>query len=318
MKEIFISQLKNNQEVIEFFMVKSIAVKLGSNKKKYLDLLLGDCTGEITAKKWDLSDEEQESTEKIAEGDIIKIKSTINEWKGMKQMRVTRIRKASDSEIEISDLIKAAPEKSQAMYEYILGVIEGFEDEQLKSLCKSLYEENKEKLMYYPAAKKNHHAQYGGLLYHIKRMMMAGERLCEVYTNINRDLLLAGVAIHDMEKLNEINSNENGISDGYSFEGQLLGHIVQGIKSLEIKAEVIGMDKEKIVMLQHMILSHHYEPEFGSPKKPLFPEAEMLHYLDILDARMFDMEDALNSVDKGEFTDGVFSLDYRRLYKAKF
>jgi 3'-5' exoribonuclease len=319
MKEIYISQLKNEQEVVEFFMVKSISVKLGSNKKKYLDLLLGDCTGEITAKKWDLSDEEQDSIDKISEGDIVKVKCTVNEWKGMKQMRVTRIRKTSETdEIEIRDFIKAAPEKSEDMYEYILNVIEGFEDIELKTLCKSLYEENKDKLMYYPAAKKNHHAQYGGLLYHIKRMMMAGEKLCEVYTNLNKDLLLAGVAVHDMEKLNEINSDENGISDGYSFEGQLLGHIVQGIKNIETKAEAINMSKEKMIMLEHMILSHHYEPEFGSPKKPLFPEAEMLHYLDILDARMFDMENALMGIDKGEFTDGVWTLDYRRLYKAKF
>ncbi|NLY82154.1 MAG: CMP-binding protein [Clostridiales bacterium] len=319
MKDIYITQLKTDQEILEFFLVKSISVKLGSNRKKYLDLLLGDSSGEITAKKWDISDEEQSSIDKIAEGDIVKVKCTINEWKGMKQMRVSKIRKSSPTdELDIRDFFKAAPEKSEDMYEYLIGIFEDFEDLELKKLCVDLYTENRDKLMYYPAAKKNHHAEYGGLLYHTKRMMMTGDYICTVYKNLNRDLLLCGVAIHDMEKLNEINSDERGVSNGYSFEGQLLGHIVQGIKSIEIKASEIGMSREKIVMLEHMILSHHYEPEFGSPKKPLFPEAEVLHYLDILDARMYDMEDALQSVEPGEFTDGVWTLDYRRLYKAKF
>ena len=98
-----------------------------------------------------------------------------------------------------------------------------------------------------------------------------------------------------------MSQNEYGISPGYSFEGQLLGHIVQGIKLLDKVTEELGFPREKALMLEHMILSHHYEPEFGSPKKPLFPEAEVLHYLDILDARMFDMENALEGIAPGSF-----------------
>ena len=121
---------------------------------------------------------------------------------------------------------------------------------------------------------------------------------------------------HDIEQLNEIESNEYGISPGYSFEGQLLGHIVQGVKLLDKETERLGFPREKAIMLEHMILSHHYEPEFGSPKRPMFPEAELLHYLDILDARMFDMEDALNSTNAGEFSEKVWTLDNRRVYKV--
>ena len=172
--------------------------------------------------------------------------------------------------------------------------------------------------MYYPAAMSNHHAEYGGLLYHIKRMMMSANKLCEVYTNLSRDLLVAGVAIHDIEKLNEILSDKNGISPGYSFKGQMLGHIVQGITLVNDLCKELGISEEKAVLLEHMILSHHYEPEFGSPKKPLFPEAEMLHYLDIVDARMFDMEEGLKGVSDGEFGDRVWPLDNRRLYKRTF
>ncbi len=169
--------------------------------------------------------------------------------------------------------------------------------------------------MYYPAASKNHHAEFGGLLYHMKRMLMTGVRVCEVYTNLNRDLVVTGVIIHDIEKINEIESNELGISPGYSFEGKMLGHIIQGIKTIDRLTLEMDFPREKAIMLEHMILSHHYEPEFGSPKKPLFPEAEILHYLDIIDARMYDMEDALVATQPGEISERVFTLENRQLYK---
>jgi 3'-5' exoribonuclease len=169
--------------------------------------------------------------------------------------------------------------------------------------------------MYYPAASKNHHAEFAGLLYHMKRMLMAGQGLCQVYTDLNRDLVCAGVIVHDIQKIFEIQSDENGVSPGYSFEGQLLGHIVMGIKYMDRLTEELGFPREKAIMLEHMILSHHYEPEFGSPKRPLFPEAEVLHYLDILDARMYDMYSALETTDPGMFSDRIWTLDNRRLYK---
>ena len=316
MKEVYIANIRTAQEVTDFFMVKSIAVKIGANKKQYLDLMLGDKTGEISGKKWDVSDEELPSLSKIKEGDIIKIRAAVTEWNGLKQFRVMRIRqRATNDPVDISDFIKAAPEKPEEMYAYILEKAENFQDEDLKKLCVKMLTENKEKLMYYPAAQKNHHAEMAGLLYHIKRMQMNGERMCQVYTMLNQDLVLAGVILHDMEKLNEIESNELGISSGYSFEGQMLGHLIQGVKTLDRLTTELNFPKEKAIMLEHMILSHHYEPEFGSPKKPLFPEAEILHYLDIIDARMYDMQDALDKTDPGEFSERVWTLDNRRLYK---
>lgn len=316
MKEFYISDFKTDEEITDFFIIKTIALKLGSNKKQYLDLLVADSTGEVTAKKWDISDSELPSINEIKDGDIVKIKAVVTQWNGLKQLRVMKVRKKVDNDpIELMDLIKAAPERAEDMYEYIYKRAEAMEDEHLKTICIKLLSENKERLMYYPAAQKNHHAQLAGLLYHIKRMLMNGERMCQVYTNLNADLVATGVILHDMEKLNEIDSNELGISTGYSFEGQLLGHLVQGIKSIEKVAEEIGMPKEKTIMLEHMILTHHYEPEFGSPKKPMFPEAEILHYLDIIDARMFDMADALQGVQPGDFSDRVWTLDNRKIYK---
>jgi len=150
----------------------------------------------------------------------------------------------------------------------------------------------------------------------MKRMLMTGECVCRIYTNLNRDLVCAGVIVHDIEKLNEIMAGPDGIATGYSFEGQMLGHIIQGVKTIDRLTLELGFPREKAIMLEHMILAHHYEPEFGSPKKPLFPEAEVLHYLDILDARMFDMEDALVSTEPGTFSERIWALDNRRIYKT--
>jgi 3'-5' exoribonuclease len=316
MKELYISMLKTDDEIQEYFIVKSVAIKVGANNKQYLDLLLGDSTGEVPSKKWDISDGELSSIKAIKDGDIVKVKATVTAWNGQKQMKVMKIRVINDQdEIEITDFINAAPEDPKEMYDYIYKKAFGLKDKDLNTLCTKLLEENKEKLMYYPAAQKNHHAQKSGLLYHIKRMLMSGEFLCQVYTNLNVELVITGVIIHDIEKLNELESNELGISSGYSFEGQMLGHLVQGVKLLDRIAIEIGMPREKAIMLEHMMLTHHYEPEFGSPKKPLFPEAEILHYLDMIDARMFDMQAALDATNPGEFSDRVWTLDNRKLYK---
>ena len=316
MKELFIKDLVKDQEITEFFMAKTIAIKVGANGKQYLDVVLCDKTGDITAKKWDVSDAEYPVLKAIEDKTIVKIKGLVTEWAGQLQVRVQRIRVANEQDEQImNDFVKAAPEDPEAMYDYIFSVAESMVDEDLKKITKKLLLDNKERLMYYPAAQKNHHAQLGGLLYHMKRMLMTGERICQVYTNLNKDLVASGVIIHDMEKLNEIESGTDGIATGYSFEGQMLGHIIQGIKSIDRIALELEIPREKAIMLEHMILSHHYEPEFGSPKKPLFPEAEVLHYLDVLDARMFDMHAALEATAPGEFSDRVWTLDNRKIYK---
>ena len=182
MKDIYISDIKTHQELISYFLVKTSAVKVGSNKKAYLDLLLADCTGEISAKKWDIADEELPGLEKIKEGSIIKVKAQVTEWNGMKQLRVSRIRQTSAEDHPVmKDYLKAAPEEPADMYEYIYSRAEAFQDQDLRNICIRELTDNKEKLMYYPAAQKNHHAEMGGLLYHVKRMLMMA---CLLYTSL--------------------------------------------------------------------------------------------------------------------------------------
>lgn len=318
MKVVYVTGISNEKEVTDFFMVKSIGLKLGANKKQYLDISLGDKTGEISGKKWDVTDDELMELQAIKDGDLVKIRAQVTDWNGTKQLRILRIRKISGDEgLDIREFIKAAPEAPEAMFQYLMDAAEAMTDEDLKQLCVLSLSKGKEKLMYYPAAQRNHHAEMAGLLYHVKRMLMTAEKVCQVYDNLDRDLLFAGVLLHDMEKLHEINANEWGISDGYSFEGNMLGHIIQGIKVLDQQMEELKFPKEKAIMVEHMILSHHYEPEYGSPRKPLFPEAEMLHYLDMIDARMYDMQEALDATAPGQFSERVWTLDNRRLYKKE-
>lgn len=319
MKEFYINELKSNMEIIDFFMVKSIGIKVGSNNKQYLDLHLADNTGEVSAKKWDVSEGEQPALSAIKEGNIVKVKAQVTEWNGMKQLRVLRIRKSTEADVlELSDFIKAAPEQPEDMYRFITDCANEIKDDDLRMLTTKLLVDNKDRLWYYPAASRNHHAEYAGLLWHMKRMIMSGKALCKIYDFLNEDLVVTGVIIHDMEKLNEIDASENGIASGYSMKGQLLGHIVQGVTMIDELCKELGIDEEKAIILEHMILTHHYEPEFGSPKKPMFPEAEILHYLDVMDARMFDMEEALDGVAPGGFSERVRVLDNRRVYRPLF
>ncbi len=319
MKQFYAGKLNTDDELTDFFMIKSVAIRTGSNGKDYLDLGLGDCSGEINGKKWDISPDELPALKALKEGDVVKIKGLVTEWNSVKQLRVQRIRKAaSTDDLVMSDYVKAAPEDPEEMYAYILERANAIKDEGLRRISVNTLEENRDMLLYYPGAMRNHHAEMSGLLYHIRRMLTMGLKACQVYTGLDKDWVVCGVIMHDMEKLNELRSNEFGISPGYTAQGNLLGHIVMGAVQLKERAEKAGLDEEKTMMLQHMIVSHHYEPEFGSPVRPMFPEAELLHYLDMIDAKMFDFEAALEDVEPGGFSERVRTLDGRMLYKPTF
>jgi len=317
MKTHYIQDLNIGDEITDFFILKRSEIKTGANGKLYYDVVIGDKTGEFSGKKWDIEGPEEEALVRYKAGDIAKIKALVTEWNGTPQLRISKIRPLTDSDvIDRTDYIKAAPEPSEKMYDFLREKAESIGDKEFREIAVTLLERNQERLLYYPAAKMNHHAIYGGLLFHMKRMLMLAEFLREVYTSLSRDLLVTGVIIHDIEKLNEMSADGNGIVSEYTFEGQLLGHLVMGVRTIDRLADEIGLSEEKAVLLEHMMISHHYEPEFGSPRKPLFPEAEALHYLDMIDSKLYDFEDNLGPVFPGKFSDWVRSLDGRRLYKA--
>ncbi len=172
--------------------------------------------------------------------------------------------------------------------------------------------------MHFPAAKRHHHALKGGLLYHTLSMLKIGMVLAPLYPFINADLLYAGIILHDLGKVDEMISDPNGIVSDYTTEGKLLGHIVTGIADLKLKGEELGTDPEILLLLEHMLLSHHYEAEYGSPKRPMFAEAELLHHIDVIDARMNTMERIQNTLEPGTFSDNQWSLDGIQVYRTTF
>lgn len=309
-----INGFEAGKKIEGFYLIKSVDCKTtNSNNKKYLDFTLGDKTGDINAKLWECSEADFKA---YSSNTIAKVRGTVLAWQNGLQLKIEKIRLAGEEDkLNVSEFVPTAPFSPEDMHDTLMSYINGMSNEDIKGIVNEVLSLYKDKIMHFPAAKKNHHSIRGGLLYHVTTMLRAGEKLCEIYTDLNRDLLFAGVILHDLAKMEEMDASELGIVSDYTVEGTLLGHIVQGIKNVEVAAQKIGADKEITMLLQHMILSHHYEPEYGSPVKPMIPEAEVLHYLDIIDARLFDMRRATKDIHSGEFSDRVWSLESRRIYK---
>ncbi|OPJ64562.1 3'-5' exoribonuclease YhaM family protein [Clostridium oryzae] len=311
---ITVNQFEAGKKIEGFYLIKSVDCKTtNSNNKKYLDFTLGDKTGEINAKLWECN----EDNEKLFQANmIVKVRGTILSWQNSLQLKIEKIRKSeTEDNLDISEFVAAAPFSAEDMYNQVNQYIGMIKNQDIQGIVNEVLDNYKDKIMHFPAAKKNHHSIRSGLLYHVTTMLKAGEKLASIYTSLNTDLLYAGVILHDLAKMDEMDASELGIVSDYTVEGTLLGHITQGVKNIEVAAKKIGADKEITMLLEHMILSHHYEPEYGSPVKPMIPEAEMLHYLDIIDARMFDMNKAKRDIHPGEFSDRIWSLESRRVYK---
>lgn len=313
---MLIKDLKVGEEVTAFYLIKAKNIKTSSANKPYIDFTFQDISGEVNAKLWDAKGDIDVL---YAPGEVVKVQASVTQWQQSVQLKIIKIRATTEADdVDYNQFIPTAPIEAETMFNEILFFINKMESKDIKKLVMAVLDIYKPKLLYYPAAKSNHHAIKSGLLYHIVRMLRSGDALCDIYKNVNRDLVFAGVILHDMEKINEMNATAVGVVEDYTKEGQLLGHIIMGIKKIDRVAESLGIDEELSLLVQHMILSHHYEPEFGSPKKPLIPEGELLHYLDMVDARMYDMNKALRDLDSEQFSDPVFVLDRRRLYKSKY
>ena len=311
-----IADFKPGDDVQGFFMVKECEEKTTTTNKSYLDMILMDDSGEINAKLWDTA---VATSNDYSKDSIIKIRGSVSLWQNRNQLKILKIRNATEEDqVRMEDFVPCAPWSPDEMYQSIKGYVDRIQQPDIKTIVSVLMEEKHDKLMYYPAAKSNHHAIRSGLMYHVLRMLQMGESICGVYPELNTDLIYAGIILHDIAKIDEMNANTLGIVSEYSRDGQLLGHLIQGIKDIDRVAREHGLDQEVVSVIEHMILSHHYEPEFGSPKKPMFPEAEVLHYIDIIDARIYDMKRVLDQVEGGSFSEPVWVLDRRRLFKPTF
>ena len=317
MKSPYVSDMKPNQVFTTTFLVHVKDVRQKKSGEPYLSLLLGDRTGEVDAKMWD---NVAEVIDTFDRDDFVKVKGLLQIFQNRPQLTIHKMARIGDSEIDFSDYFPASARDPMEMFGELRGIIAAIRNRDLRDLLDAFMDDEPLARMYRtaPAAKHVHHAYLGGLLEHVLSVCHLCRMAAERYKYIDLDLLLTGAVLHDIGKVAELSYDR---SFGYSSEGQLLGHIIIGLRLLHDKLQRFPDFPPKLrVLVEHMIVSHHGELEFGSPKVPLFPEALLLHHLDNLDSKMECMR---NLVAKDRHVDGCWtgynaSLERAVLKKAKY
>lgn len=293
-----------------FVIIKKCEVKKTKNGSEYLDLILADKSDEISAKMWDYKGENIFETDMV-----VKVRGTVEQYNGRDQFRIAQIRPASSTDDYcLADLVPSSSVGGEQLFNMIKERVNAFENEDLKKIVSKIIDERREKLIIYPAALRLHHAMVGGLMYHTMSIVRMAEEICKIYPNINKELLLSGIILHDVAKTWELETSSTGLAKGYSVEGELIGHLVKGAMYVSDAAKELGIDSEVVTLLEHMIISHHGVPEYGAAVRPMFLEAEILSSLDSLDATIYEINAATSKVDAGSFTDRQWALDNRKLY----
>ncbi len=288
MKDFYICDCARveNETITSFFVVAVKQVRSKKNGELYLSLVLADRSGQLQANMWD---NVGDAISAFEQDDFIKAKGIIHKYNGRWQLTVHKIRKLQDSEIDYSDYLPKTSKDIDQLWRTLCDYVESLQNPWLKSLLKEVPADEARAARYKvaPAAKTLHHAFVGGLLDHVVSLFKLCDLALQNYPQVDRDLLLSGAFLHDIGKLHELTYQR---SIAYTTHGQLLGHMIIELEMLHEKiAHVPGFPEELKVLLEHLIISHHGEYEFGSPKLPMFPEALMLHYLDDLDSKMESM-----------------------------
>ena len=295
-----------------FWLIKTIDRKTNVKGAPYLDMMLCDKNGEISAKLWDYNELAHGTFDA---GELVKVRATVTQFNGTDQLRVEKIRKVTAADgVEIADFVPTAEYSGEMMLGAIMNVIASVEDEELKTLTYALVKEREKEILTWPAAFKLHHAIRGGLLYHTLSILKLAEGVVKVYPSVDKDLLYCGIIVHDLCKIDEFTLNPAGLVSSYSVKGELIGHLVMGAMKIENKAKELGISAEKAMLLEHMVISHHGQPDYGAAVRPMFLEAEILSQLDTLDATIFEITSAVSEVNEGEFTGRMWALDNRKLY----
>jgi 3'-5' exoribonuclease len=288
MKEFFLSECiaHENKIITSSFVVVSKQVKPKKTGDPYLALTLGDRCGQIEAKMWD---NVEDSLDAFEQDDYLKIKGLLNKYKNRFQITIHRLRRMGDSEVDFADYLPKTTKNVDELWQTLIDFVATFQDQNLRALVQAFMADPEIARAYRnaPAAKTLHHAYIGGLLDHVVSLFRSCDLVSRNYPQINRDLLLTGAFLHDIGKIHELTYNR---SFSYTTRGQLLGHMVIELEMLQAKlAHLPGFPEELKTCIEHLIISHHGQYDFGSPKLPMFPEALMLHYLDDLDSKMESM-----------------------------
>ena len=276
----------------------------------YLSLILEDATGVLDAKFWNLTNEQ---IEQYKAGQVVEVIGDSIIHRNAVQLRVRKMTVLEDE--DISNYVRLAPMTRTEMEEEVKILMNEITNTNLYCVVEEVLEETKDLFYTYPAATRNHHNFVGGLAYHSISMARVALDICRQYTFLDKGLLIAGILMHDVGKIDELSGP---VLPEYTNEGNLLGHISIMNNRLDRVAEKLGVnDKECVLLLKHMVLAHHGKMEFGSPVLPMIPEAEVLTLLDNLDARMYMMKQSLDTTQPGHFWPRVFALEGRMIYHRK-
>lgn len=297
MSRMFVNSLQDGENVEEIYLLVDRQLRANRNGDTYLLSQLRDRTGQISGLLWNVS---ESSIGHINSGDYVRVKGKVQLFQGNLQMILTRIDIANSDGINSEDFIPQSSSDVVAQFAKLQEVLRGIGDPDLRELMQLFLtdEEISTGLKTAPAGIRLHHAYHGGLLDHIVNLCETASRLIDLYPNVDFNLLLAGIFLHDLGKLRELSYD---VSFQYTDEGQLIGHLIIGIEMLGEKIREFEdqsgrtFPEETALRLKHMIISHHGSYEFGSPKLPMTPEAIALHHLDNLDAKTNEFQSLIES-----------------------
>ena len=308
-----IADMIPGDEVEGFYILKDAHQKTTAAGKPFLSGSIADRSGSMDIKVWDYSGPVGGTPSDT--GKVIKLRGVVSEFKGMPQLTVSRIRMAAPADrYDTAALVPVAPIDPDEALNDIRRMLDSLTDADYRAAAKTMLQRHLEAFRQIPAAKSVHHSFLSGLLMHTSNMLKMADFLAGLYAEIiDRSLLLTGTLLHDFAKEREFVFSDLGIVTDYSTKGQLLGHLVMGAQEAAEVCSEVGVPEEKSVLLQHLILSHHGEPEFGAAVRPMCAEAELLSYIDLIDSRMEIYAENLPDVPVGTFSNRIFSLD-KKIY----
>jgi 3'-5' exoribonuclease len=298
----YLHDYAEGERVVAFCLVKSKEIGVASNQSEYLNLELGDRSGTMMAKLWDVSEEQKEM---IQVKSVIKIDAQVQIYRGKKQLVIQRVRLASPAdEVKMESLVPVSPYSADELWNRLQHFIAEIKSEVLRALvCELLADEEiASRLRSFPAGVKMHHQYYGGLLEHIVSLLSAAERLLPLYPQVEKDMLYATCILHDIGKLYELT---DPIAPDYSTPGQLIGHLVMGVEIVTNACRKLGipLGNAEVLHLKHCMLSHHGDVEngWGSAVSGKTPTAVLFHYLDQIDSKMNALGQTLDEIGEEEW-----------------
>lgn len=308
-----INEFVENEKIKTPLLIKNVTKGVANNGNPYLNVTFQDKTGTIEGKVWDARGDIANA---YGVGKVGYVSAEVLKYRDALQLKILGFEEVDTNKInDMGRFVPVSNVSKEELVAVITGFIEDIKDETLHTITKTIVEESFEEFYSYPAASKNHHEFMRGLATHVFGMLKLGKAVCELYPLLNSDLLYAGIILHDVGKLYELSGP---ITTEYTTAGKLLGHISIMQAIVYETAKKLDIDNEQSMLLRHMILSHHGEYEYGSPVLPMIPEAEMLSYIDNMDARMNMFGKILEPLEKGTFSGRNFMLENRQIYKASF